>query len=139
MATVIRPELSKKNKYYVEKNRYYELKYFCLQYHIWKHEYLNLDGYSGYVIDPISTSRPNEVSDPTSRIADERILYFNKMKLIEQAALEADGELADYILKAVTEGLTYTTLKSKLNIPCSRDTYYNRYRRFFWILDKTRN
>lgn len=32
MATKIRPVLSEKNKYYIDKHRYYELKHFCLQY-----------------------------------------------------------------------------------------------------------
>ena len=27
-------------------------------------------------------------------------------------------------------------LKSKLDIPCGRDMYYDRYRRFFWLLIK---
>lgn len=32
MGTTIRAEVSKNNPYYISKNRYYELKYFCLQY-----------------------------------------------------------------------------------------------------------
>ena len=44
----------------------------------------------------------------------------------------------EYILKAVTEELSYTYLKSKLKIPCGRDMYYDRYRRFFWILSNSR-
>lgn len=32
MATTIRPEVSKKSKYWIERHRYYELKHFCLQY-----------------------------------------------------------------------------------------------------------
>ena len=31
MATMIRPELSEKNPYWIERHRYYELKHFCLQ------------------------------------------------------------------------------------------------------------
>ena len=44
MGTTIRPELSEKNPYWIEKHRYYELKHFCLQYPIWKKAYLALDG-----------------------------------------------------------------------------------------------
>lgn len=40
MGTIIRPELSEKNKYWLEKHRYYELKHFCLQYPLWKQAYL---------------------------------------------------------------------------------------------------
>lgn len=33
MGTVIRPEISVKNRYWLPKHRYYELYHFCLQYH----------------------------------------------------------------------------------------------------------
>ena len=39
MSTVIRPEISKKNLYWIPKHRYYELKHFCLQYPEWKKNY----------------------------------------------------------------------------------------------------
>ena len=42
MATVIRAELSKNNKYWISKHRYYELKHFCLQYPEWQKEYSNI-------------------------------------------------------------------------------------------------
>lgn len=60
------------------------------------------------------------------------------MEVVEQAAIEADPYLASYILKAVTEGLSYNYLKARLEIPCSRDMNYDRYRRFFWLLDRAR-
>jgi hypothetical protein len=43
MGTTIRPELSEKNPYWIEKHRYYELKHFCLQYPIWRKAYSVLD------------------------------------------------------------------------------------------------
>lgn len=46
MATTIRPELSEKNPYWIEKHRYYELKHFCLQYPIWRKAYASLNGFS---------------------------------------------------------------------------------------------
>ena len=39
MSTTIHPEVSEKNKYWIDKHRYYELKHFCLQYPLWKKEY----------------------------------------------------------------------------------------------------
>ena len=59
--------------------------------------------------------------------------------MIEMAARDADDFLYPFILKAVTEGLSYTYLKAKLNIPCGRDMYYDRYRKFFWLLCRERN
>lgn len=31
------------------------------------------------------------------------------------------------------------TLITLLDIPCSRDMYYDRYRKFFWLLDNARD
>lgn len=137
MSTTIRPELSKKNKYHIDKHRYYELKHFCLQYPIWKKRYLYADGYKAKA-DSDNVRKTNAVTDPTFHFADERIYWLDKMKLIEQAAIGADPDIANYILRAVTEGLSYTTLKTYLNIPCGKDMYYDRYRRFFWLLDQAR-
>lgn len=138
MATLIRPELSDKNKYWVEKHRYYELKHFCLQYPIWKKAYLALDGFSKRPYNLTIYNRTNSKSDPTERCAIEKSFYSNRIALIERIAVQADPDLASYIIKGVTEELSYTNLKSRLDIPCSRDTYYDRYRRFFWLLDKER-
>ena len=59
--------------------------------------------------------------------------------MVEQAALGADAELYPYILRAVTEGLSYTALKMQADLPCCKDVYYDRYRRFFWLLSKARD
>lgn len=139
MATVIRPELSENNKYWVEKHRYYELKHFCLQYPIWKRAYLALEGLSGRPANLTIFVRTNSNSSPTEKCAIEKSFYSERIDMIERIAKQTDSELSHYILRAVTEGLSYTNLKSRLDIPCSRDTYYDRYRRFFWLLHKARN
>lgn len=135
----VRAELSEKNKYYIDKHRYYELKHFCLQYPTWKKLYSEIDGLVSCTYDPVRFSKSNIPSDPTSKLAEERLLYLDRMKIVEQTAIAADSDLASYILKAVTEGLSYTYLKTKLEMPCGRDMYYDRYRRFFWLLDKIRD
>lgn len=139
MSTVIRAVLSSKNKYWIDKHRYYELKHFCLQYSTWRREYAEIDGISSVPLDPVIFSRSNIPSDPTYRLTENRLRLAKKLELIEQTAIEADPELASYILIAVTEELSYSHLKTKLDIPCSRDMYYDRYRRFFWLLDKIRD
>lgn len=139
MATMIRAEISEKNKYWIDKHRHYELKHFCLQYPIWKSAYAAFSDVSMSLsmIESVPTS--NLPGDPTAKRAMMKAYYAEKMKIIEDAAKEADRYLYEYILKAVTENLSYTYLKSKLDIPCSRDMYYDRYRRFFWILSNSRN
>lgn len=138
MATMVRAEISEKNKYWVEKHRYYELKHFCLQYPFWKRAYSDINPLSGIAYTSEIFSKSNGPNDPTLKLVEKRLLYFNRMEMVEQSAIDADPDLANYILKGVTEGLSFTYLKSKLDIPCSKDTYYDRYRRFFWLLDKIR-
>ncbi|MBR5297226.1 MAG: hypothetical protein IKU29_05080 [Parabacteroides sp.] len=138
MGTVIRAEVSIKNKYWIDKHRHYELKHFCLQYPLWKKAYLEFSDVSIplSMINGINTS--NLHGDPTAKRAIMRAYYLEKIELIERIAKEADRYLWTYIVKAVTEGLSYTHLKSKLDIPCSKDMYYDRYRKFFWLLSKAR-
>ena len=138
MSTIIRPELSKKSKYWIEKHRYYELKHFCLQYPSWKKSYISFDGYKHSCDNALIYQKNNEISDPTSKCVELREKYFDNMKLVEQTCIETDDFLHNYILISVSEGLTYEYLRSKYNIPCCRDVFYDRYRKFFWILDKKR-
>lgn len=138
MATMIRAEISEKNKYYIDKHRHYELKHFCLQYPSWKKAYADFDdtSISLSTIENIPTS--NIPGDPTAKRAVMKAHYSERIKLIERIAMEADRYLYEYILKAVTENLSYTYLKSRLNIPCGKDMYYDRYRKFFWLLSASR-
>lgn len=139
MATVIRAEISEKNKYYIDKHRHYELKHFCLQYRTWKKEYANYNA-SNIQASMIERLPANNIpGDPTAKYVVGKIYYQERINLIERIAREADEFLHTYILKAVTEELSFTYLKSKLGIPCGRDMYYDRYRRFFWLLSQARN
>lgn len=137
MSTVTRPELSEKNKFWIEKHRYYELKHFCLQYPIWKKARAALTGLA---------SRPQDLeryfsgkhSDPTAKCAEARLFYTERMELVENAARATDEELAVYILMGVTDELSYDHLRATYDIPCCKEVYYRLYRKFFWLLNKTR-
>lgn len=139
MATVIRAEISEKNKYWIDKHRHYELKHFCLQYPIWKKKYESFNEFAIFSKNHDSISSNTDISDLTATYAIKKARYSSKIDLIEKIAIEADPYLYVYILKAVTEGLSYTYLKTKMNIPCGRDTYYDRYRKFFWLLSKSKD
>ena len=138
MGTAIRPEISEKNKYWISKHRHYELKHFCLQYPMWKKAYADLNDLSISLSRLERESSTNIPGDPTAKCAMKKAYYLERIQLIEKAAMEADKSLYTYILKAVTEELSYTYLKSRLEIPCGRDMYYDRYRRFFWLLSEAR-
>lgn len=134
---MVRKELSQKSKYWISKHRQYELKHFCLQYPTWKQEYAALSYISSSSLDQAPSS--NAPGNPTENIAVKRSHYKDRIDMIEETAVETDKALGRYILMAVTEGLSYDYLKSKLNIPCGRDMYYDRYRRFFWLLSEARD
>lgn len=136
MSTVIRPEISEKKKYHVPRHRYYELVHYCRQYEDWQRDY--------YAIDPFGSENglqekvKNGPADRTGDCAVKREELYEKMRLIKECSSLADPELANYIFMAVTRGYSYTYLQTCMNIPCCRDTYYNRYRRFFWYLSFAR-
>lgn len=139
MSTPIRAEISIKNKYWIDKHRHYELKHFCLQYPIWKKAYVELDNESMPLSTIENAPTSNLPGDPTAQRAIMKAKYSDRIKLIEKTAKDADRYLYEYILKAVTENLSYTYLKSRLDIPCGKDMYYDRYRRFFWLLSEARD
>ena len=83
-------------------------------------------------------SKSNTPSDPTAKRAILNIYLKERIELIERITHETDPYLHEYILRAVTEGLSYTFLKNKLDMPCGKDMYYDRYRKFFWLLGNSR-
>lgn len=133
MGTIIRAEISKNNPYYISKNRYYELKYFCLQYKEFKQRYNELCNYikSNWLIK-IEDNPDYFKQDSMNHVREQ---YLNKIKVIEDCAKNLDPVLGAYIFIGVTNGVTYNYLKMNKNIPCCKDTYYKLYRKFFWMLD----
>lgn len=138
MGNVIRAEVSENNPYWIEKHRYYELKHFCLQYPIWKKVYASLDGLSGHSTNFTTMVVSSTLGDPTARIGIAKTYYSDRIKMIERTVMQTDSSLGIYILQGVTEGWSYDIIKARLEIPCCKDTYYELYRRFFWLLNKER-
>lgn len=138
MSTNIRPQISKKNEYWISKHRYYELKHFCLQYPEWTKELQSINGFVRNTISAVKTLPNGKVDDPTSKCAIIQIQYKNLIEMVNNSAKETDIILGNYIFKAVTQGMSYDYLKTNFNIPCCKETYYAMYRRFFWILSNKR-
>ena len=138
MGNFTKNELSRRNKYYISKHRYLELKHFCLQYKEWINEYEAIANYPNRTIDILSDYSGMSRESFVEKQAIKAMELGKKIDLIKSVAYDADEYLGYYILKAVTEDLPFTYLQSKMEIPCGRDMYYDRYRRFFWLLDKER-
>lgn len=124
-------------KYGISKNRFKELYYWCLQYNEWKDELK-------YKTDTVKAIEAHDmpggsgsIGSPTERLAMRRSKLEENCRLIEQTAIETDPDLYQYILKAVTdEGITYRYLSLIMGIPCSQNTYYERRRKFYWLLNQ---
>lgn len=138
MGTTLCPELSRKNPYWIEKHRYYELKHFCLQYPGWRRAYAAIDSLPGGNFNPGKVKQNPWELDPVADCAEARLFYLDRMEMVEETAMKTDPDLVSYIIKGVTEGRSYNNLQTRFGIPCCKDTYYDRYRRFFWLLNKER-
>lgn len=125
-----------KDKYNISNYRFRELYYFCLQYEEWKQE-LKEKRNPLKAIQYSEAATSGTPGNPTANIGIECAELSHKCNMIEQAAQAADAELWEYILYAVTnENVTFNFLKTKKNMPCERDRYYNNRRKFYFILDK---
>ena len=133
-----RPEPTKNNPYWINRHRYYELKHFCLQYPIWKKARAAIDGMIDHKLEIALHSQTGNVSDPTATAADARLFYTTRIEMLEKAAMDTDPVIGVYILKGVTEGISYDILNARSQVPCCKDTYYDLYRRFFWLLSRER-
>lgn len=137
MSTLVRPEISKRNKYYISKHRFYELKHFCLQYPEWQEEYRRIESEisaGNYILDGMP--KGSDKLDRTGENAVKLARIKEKIRIVEECSVAADPYLAKWILKAVTDGYSFTYLKTVMDIPCERDMYYDRYRKFFYLLSR---
>jgi len=137
MGLRLRNELSRSSRYYISRHRYLELKHFCLQYNEWQKEKSVSLLKSSSIIKTSSSGR-NAFVDETGDLAAMRSEINMRTGMILKAAEDADASLSKFIFIGVTQGLSFTTLKALYDIPCERDMYYDRYRKFFWLLDKLR-
>lgn len=140
MSTVIRPEVSRKNPYYISRHRYYELKHFCLQYPEWRKACLELgNSMQMTVVRPDEVKQKSLYSDPTGEAAVRLEMYRRLIDIVEEAVQDTQTDIEIFLLKSVTEGLSYTYLHTSLGIPCGKRYFYDTCRRFWWVLDKKRD
>jgi hypothetical protein len=110
--------------------------YFCLQYPEWQNE---LEFLTDSLKSPELSGMPHDIgkSDTTANLAIRRAELSKKCELIEQTALEADGEIYQCVIKNVTTDYAgYNYLRMVMNMPCGRERFYKSRRKFFYLLDK---
>lgn len=123
-------------KYDISKHRFLELYHFCMQYSEWKDELkYKKDTVRSIEVTDMPTSHEN--GDATANLAVRRAELQRKCELIEQTAIEADPDIYQYIIKGVTtEYATYRYLREIAGMPCGKNMYYDRRRKFFFLLSK---
>lgn len=136
----MRSKMSKKNKWYIDPERYLELLHFCKQYPMLvetrKADVAIIN--SGKCREPKDT---NKVLDLTSEAAIHLMSLNNRIDIIEQSAREASGTDADmyeWLMMGITKDISYDNMYM-LGIPCGKDYYYDCYHKFFYILDQKRD
>ena len=118
----------------MSKYRYLELKYFALQYSEFKERLKILEG-KNFPERIFPKTKLNGYSDYVPKLVSEIIDVKKKIEIIEKAALTCDEQIGRFILQAVTKNLSFTQMKMRENLPCERDMFYDRRRRFFKALD----
>lgn len=113
--------------------KYRELKYFCMQYREKKEKLV--DGYEIRAIAYDGMPKGTGIGNPTERKALDNMKLRADVELIEQAAIEADADIYQWLLKNVTEGIPYEYLGA---VPKSRSRFYDSRRKFFHILAQNR-
>lgn len=118
------------NDYGISKNRYKELKAFCLQYE----EKKNKIGYKLNAVNCDGMPKGSKIGNPTENAALRNEQYKRDCFLIETSAKEANSEIWEYILKSVTQGLPYEMIEfdeKHGRIPMGK-TEFNATRRLFY-------
>ena len=116
----------------ISKAKYLELKYFCMQYEEKKQELHQSYGLRSTAND--GQPHGNNTGNPTEQQGIKNAMLRADIELIEQTAMEADAEIYQYILKNVTEGISY----EYLDVPKARKQFYESRRYFFFLLAQKR-
>ena len=130
--------------YGISKDRYQELKHFCLQYQDKKRRASMLGGYDIPAVNIDGVGGHTGPTSPTERAAIKNYTKAERAlrdcRMIEEAALwaaAAGGYRKSWraILRAVSEGVGYDRIITRYAIPFSVADFYAIRRAFFWRLD----
>lgn len=126
----------KTGRWKISTHEFYMAMHFAYQYHEWKKELSGLTDTSKaiqYSDMPKGSLNP----DPTGDLVERREHLVHNVDIVERCAMESDPELYEWLMLGVTnDGVNYESLKTLKGIPCSRNTYYDRRRKFYYLLSK---
>lgn len=130
-----RLELSRESEYFIPGNLYRQCIYFCRQYPDWAAT-LSSPPDSGKGIDySVPRVQTSGDFDPVEAEGIRRHQYAIKKQKVDDAIMEAAPEIAKWMLQGVAYRRTYEELEA-MGMPCGRRFYFERRRRFFFILSQ---
>lgn len=121
--------------YGISKNRYVELKAFCLQYEEKKSKIKYGISAAQYDGQP----KAHNTGSQTERQAMDNVIYMKDCAMIEEAAIRANPGIWRYIVKSVTLGLSYEFIEydnEQGKIPMCRRDFYGTRKKFYAILNE---
>lgn len=121
--------------YGISRNRYAELKAFCLQYEEKKNKISR--GLKGVKMDGQPHSQT--VGNPTENAAIQNAIYQADCDMIVMSAKKANAMIAPFIIRSVTNDLSYQFIeydKDYGRIPVGRSDFYAYRRLFYYYLDE---
>lgn len=138
--TVIRKKLRdmKWDDYGISKNRYKELQAFCRQYE----EKKNKIKYGVSAIQYDGLPKERCAKSQVESWAIENSVYKRDCALIEESAVKANPIIWKYIIRSVTQGLTYEFIEydEELGrIPVGKTDFYSYRRLFYFYLHKLKS
>ncbi len=130
-------DLKLSKEYSISRHRYRELKEFCLQYEEKKSELNQI--YTSSSISPEVAVMGGIPGKPTEQKAMRALQLTKEIELIDNCIKEACGEevgLIKFLRKSVLSDYKFYELG---DLPCGRNQFYLYRRKFFFLLDKTKN
>lgn len=122
--------------YGISKNRYKELKAFCMQYG----EKKNKIQYGINAVQQDGMPKGSRsINSKVEEQAIENTIYLQDIRMIEEAAVKTNPVIWKYILKSVTEDLSYELImydKEQGRIPEGKTEFYGYRRLFYHNLNK---
>lgn len=130
----IRPTV-KKSQWNLSKHEFYSAYHYALMYEDWKNTMVDIASIDTPDPEQADMPRGNGTSDTTFVKAVKISSIRDQMRIIEDTVLEADEHLAPWLLKGVTnEYYTYHQLATVDRMPCGRNYYYDKRRKFYYLL-----
>lgn len=126
-----------KGKYKLDKHEFYMAYHYALLYQEWLAEYNALADLSTGLRYDIDTVQTSGGVDTTEANGMRRAELKGKMEVIEKTVKAVDESLYEWLILGVTcEGMTFDYLNTVKKMPCCKNVYYSKRRRFYYVLAK---